>query len=277
MKIFNQILQIRNFLQSQNGKKIGLVPTMGALHAGHLSLIEEAKKHCDLLVVSIFVNKAQFNNKADYLNYPNLLEEDIKILKENGVDVLFNPDAEDIYQNNFTKISIEKLADNLCGKTRPGHFEGVGLIITKLFNIIEPNVAVFGQKDFQQLQIIRKLTQDLNFNVQIIGGETLREDDGLAMSSRNLRLSEQSRIKAGAIFENLNQAKKEILAGKKLNEVLQKTEEKLLTSGFEKIDYLNLCDEENLQILTDFNSKKKSRLFIAAFIQNVRLIDNLEV
>jgi pantoate--beta-alanine ligase len=277
MKIFNQISEIKDFLEIHNGQRIGLVPTMGALHQGHLSLIEEAKKHCDLLVVSIFVNKSQFNNEADFVNYPNLIEQDIKILQQNNVDVLFNPNSEEVYPNNLTKIYVKKLANNLCGKSRFGHFEGVSLIISKLFNIIKPDIAVFGQKDFQQLQIIRKLNSDLNFDVKIIGAKTLREEDGLAMSSRNLRLSENGRKIAGKIHENLNLAKKEILIGGNVDEILTKTKENLLKIGIEKIDYLNLCDEENLQILQKFNPEIKSRLLIAALIDQVRLIDNLQI
>ncbi|MFT6332580.1 MAG: pantoate--beta-alanine ligase [Lentimonas sp.] len=277
MQIFNQITEIRGFLKNQNSKKIGLVPTMGALHQGHLSLIEEAKKHCDLVVVTIFVNKEQFNNEDDYLNYPNLMAGDIEILQQNNVDILFNPSMDEIYQNNLTKIEIGKLADNLCGKSRAGHFEGVALIVSKLFNIIRPDVAVFGQKDFQQLQIIKKLTCDLNFDVKIIGAETLREESGLAMSSRNLNLSESGRKIADQIYANLNAAKKEILGGTNLQLVLEKTNNNLLQNGVRKIDYLNLCDEDNLQITNNSNSKIKSRLFIAAHVDEVRLIDNLEI
>lgn len=279
MKIFSEIKSTRNFLSSFGGKKIGFVPTMGALHQGHLSLIELAKKNCDIVIVSIFVNQKQFNNAQDYEKYPNTLEQDISLLKEAKVDVLFNPLADEIYSSDFkTSIIISDLTSELCGKTRPGHFDGVALIVSKLFNIVKPTHAFFGEKDFQQLQIIKRLVKDLNFDIQIIAGETLRENDGLAMSSRNLRLDENSRKIAAKLYENLNLAKNQILSDpKNFESILQRTSENLLKIGFEKIDYLQLCDEENLKPLDNFDQKITSRLFAAAFIGGVRLIDNIKL
>jgi pantoate--beta-alanine ligase len=276
MKILNDIKSVRSFLKQSVGKEIGFVPTMGALHKGHLSLIELAGKNSDIVVVSIFVNQKQFNNSADFEKYPNNLQKDIELLKKNGVDAVFAPSADEIYNQDFlTKISIGKLTDNLCGKSREGHFDGVALIVAKLFNIIKPQKAFFGEKDFQQLQIIKKLVSDLNFDVEIIAGKTLREDGGLAISSRNLRLNEVERKIAGKIYENLNLSKQEILDEKNIDLILQKTAQNLLKIGANKIDYLQICDEENLSPISIFNPQIKSRLFIAIYVGEIRLIDNI--
>lgn len=284
MKIFNDIKSTRSFLSSFaggkiDGKKIGFVPTMGALHQGHLSLVDLAKKNCDIVIVSIFVNQKQFNNPEDYAKYPNTLKQDISLLEQAKVDVLFNPSSDEIYTSDFkTKIIISDLTDELCGKTRPGHFDGVALIVSKLFNIIKPTHAFFGEKDFQQLQIIKRLVRDLNFDIEIIAGKTLREDDGLAMSSRNLRLNDNSRKIAAKLYENLNLAKNKILSDPKNSQsILKETSQNLLKIGFEKIDYLQICDEENLKPLQNFDPKIKTRLFAAAFIGSVRLIDNIKL
>ncbi|MES2677084.1 MAG: pantoate--beta-alanine ligase [Pseudomonadota bacterium] len=278
MKIFSDIKSIRTDLEKFKDKKIGFIPTMGALHQGHLSLIHLAKKHCDIVVVSIFVNQKQFNNPQDYELYPSTLENDIKLLQDTKVDMLFNPQAAEIYNQNFsTKIIISGLTENLCGKSRVGHFEAVALIVSKLFNIIKPNFAFFGEKDFQQLQVIRRLVADLNIDTQIISGATTREIDGLAMSSRNLRLSAAGRKIAGQIYQHLYLAKEQIIANENLDFVLSKTAQNLLAIGAEKIDYLQVCDEENLQPISSFNSQIKSRLFIAIYVDKIRLIDNISL
>ena len=176
MKIFSDIKSIRADLSQFKDKKIGFIPTMGALHQGHLSLIDLAKNHCDVVVVSIFVNQKQFNNPEDYARYPNTLKKDIELLQDAKVNILFNPEADEIYNQNFaTKIIISGLTENLCGKSRVGHFEAVALIVSKLFNIVKPNLAFFGEKDFQQLQVIRRLVADLNIDTQIFSGATMRE------------------------------------------------------------------------------------------------------
>ena len=275
MKIFRSIKSIKKYLQQHKNAKIGLVPTMGALHNGHFSLIDRAKKSCDLVVVSIFVNRKQFNRDSDYLTYPKTLSQDIKKI-ENIVDILFCPDEAEIYYDGFsTTILVANLSNHLCGKTRPGHFDGVALIITKLFNIISPNQAFFGEKDFQQLQIIKKLAIDLNIDVRVIGCKTIRQKDGLAMSSRNLLLNEKGRKIAPQIYQNLCLAKEQIVAGFNIGLVLKQITENFVQNGFGAIDYLQVCNQETLEPITIFNHKIKSRLFIAIYVENIRLIDNI--
>lgn len=282
MNILHDIKSIRAFQTELKNKAItktiGFVPTMGALHPGHLSLVKLAKQKCDVVIVSIFVNQKQFNNAQDFEKYPNTIEQDISMLEAAGVDVLFNPFASEIYSADFkTSVIISDLTDELCGKTRPGHFDGVALVVSKLFNIIKPDFAFFGEKDFQQLQIIRRLVQDLNFDLQIVAGETLRESDGLAMSSRNLRLSQNARSIAPEIYKNLTKAKEKVLqnSGKNIELILQEVSQNLLKSGFDKIDYAEVCDVDNLKPIKVFDAKIKVRLFVAAFIEGVRLIDNI--
>ncbi|MFT7088036.1 MAG: pantoate--beta-alanine ligase [Rickettsiales bacterium] len=251
---------------------------MGALHQGHLSLIDLARKSSHIVVVSIFVNQKQFNNSDDFAKYPNHLDQDIELLKKSGVDVLFAPNSDEIYGNGFlTNITITKLSDNLCGKSRKNHFEGVALIVSKLFNIVKPQKAFFGEKDFQQLQIIKKLALDLNFDIQIVSGKTLREEDGLAMSSRNLRLNNTERTIAGKIYQHLSFAKEQIIANsnRNIDAILQEMTDNLLKLGAKKIDYLKICDEENLETISTFNLTIKSRLFIAIYVGKIRLIDNI--
>jgi len=280
MKIFKKISEIKSHIQKLKSEKkiISFVPTMGFLHEGHLSLIDEAKKNSDIVVVSIFVNKKQFNDVNDFKNYPKNLETDIKKLESKKTGILFCPDDEEIYQNNNEKIDFDfnPLANNLCGKYRENHFEGVALIVKKLFDIVKPNIAIFGQKDFQQLQIIKKLVRDFNLNIKIISAPIVREATGLAMSSRNSRLSKEESKKAAEIYRILQLIKKEILEDKNLELVLKKYKKELL-KYFDKIDYLEICDEENLQIIKQFNKKINSRIFIAVFLGKVRLIDNIKI
>lgn len=279
MKIFHDIKSIRAELKKHQNiaPNIGLVPTMGAIHDGHLSLVKQIKQQCSTTVATIFVNQKQFNNPEDYQNYPNTLAVDIEKLKNSGVDILFNPSADEIYNPNFaTTVGVNKLTDQLCGKTRPGHFDGVALIITKLFNIIKPATAIFGEKDFQQLQIIKKLTSDLNFDTKIISGKIIREDDGLAMSSRNLRLSKKAREIAPQIYQTLLKIRKQI-SHSNLEAILLSASQELSKAGFGVIDYLQICDEENLQPINFFNNQIKSRIFIAIYLDKIRLIDNLKI
>ena len=278
MKIFDNIKSIGEELARFSGKRIGLVPTMGALHNGHLSLIDLAQKHCDIVVVSIFVNQKQFNNPEDYALYPNTFESDIKYLEDKKVDILFSPQVTEIYSNNFfTKINVSKLTDHLCGRSRVGHFDAVALIVTKLFNIIKPQQAFFGEKDFQQLRVIETLVKDLNIDVDIIAGGTIREAGGLAMSSRNSRLSDDGKKIAENIYCNLCLAKERIISGANIDKILSETIRNLLAIGIEKVDYLQVCNEEALQPIFSFNPNIKSRLFIAAHVDNIRLIDNIKL
>ncbi|MDX2083732.1 MAG: pantoate--beta-alanine ligase [Rickettsiales bacterium] len=279
--IIKTISEIKKNLNKQknSGKKIAFVPTMGALHDGHLALIKMAQKLADVVVVSIFVNQTQFNNADDYKNYPRQDEKDLEKLKNQQVDYIFLPSDSEIFNSDFSfKIIPTKMVDCLCAKYRPGHFEGVALIITKLFNIVKPDIAIFGEKDFQQLAIIKKLAIDLNFDVEIFAHKTVREKTGLAMSSRNQLLSQANKIKAAILFETLHEIKKEIKKKPKdLAKILLEKSQFLVKNGFEKIDYLEIRDENNLQLISEFNAKIPARIFVAAFIGKVRLIDNLRI
>lgn len=271
MFVAKTIAEIRSDLkiQKQSEKKIALVPTMGALHEGHLSLIKKAGELAEIVVVSIFVNKAQFNDLQDYKKYPRQVEQDLELLKKSGATHVFIPQDSEIFTTDISfKILPIRLTDCLCGATRAGHFDGVALIVAKLFNIIKPDIAVFGQKDFQQLKIIEKLTEDLNFDIEIFAHETVREASGLAMSSRNQRLSSADKIKAENIFRILTEIKKD-------PSNLAKKRKELLEKGFKKIDYLEIRDEKNLDLVTNFNPKIPSRIFIAVYLSGVRLIDNM--
>jgi pantoate--beta-alanine ligase len=286
MIIEKKISKIRSIITKKklSKQRIALVPTMGAIHDGHLALIKKAKELADIVLVSIFVNKPQFNDPRDYLKYPNQINDDIKKLKKAKVDYLFLPAANDIYPADFSyKIAPYSLANCLCGSSRDGHFDGVSLIITKLFNILTPDIAIFGQKDFQQLQIIKKLVKDLNFNVKIFGHKILRQKNGLALSSRNSRLSPQNLAKASEINRILTSIRNHIISNSKqkiafdLKNFLQQKKTELLDSGFEKIDYLEIRQEQNLELIQKFNPKIASRIFIAVYLSKIRLIDNLKL
>lgn len=267
MLVIKTVAELREFIakETEFGKSVSFVPTMGALHEGHLALVKKAKEIGEISVVSIFVNKTQFNEQNDYENYPKNLEKDLEKLSEIAPSCVFAPEDLEIFpEESAFKIIPQKLVDCLCGATRPGHFDGVSLIIVKLFNIVKPNLAIFGEKDFQQIAVIKKLVRDLNFSVEIIAHPTLREESGLAMSSRNQRLSEASKIKAANLFRVLQEIKND-------PQVLPRKKSELLEIGFEKIDYLEIRGEENL----DLNSDSKRRVFVAARLEGVRLIDNL--
>ena len=273
LRVFNKIFDIRNFVNDNKklNKTIAFVPTMGSLHDGHVALIENAKKYADIVIVNIFVNKAQFNDLKDYELYPQNLENDLKILSNTSTDAVFAPSNLEIYDENFSfKIVPTSMVDCLCAKDRVGHFDGVALIIAKLFNIINPNYAFFGEKDFQQLAIIKKLVKDLNFNIEILSVETVREPSGLALSSRNQRLSADNKIKASMIYKVLNEIK--------INpKIIEEKKRELLENGFEKIDYLEIRNEDNLKLNMDLISPKKRRIFIAVYLEGVRLIDNISL
>lgn len=281
MFIAKTVADIKSQLKKEKlaQKKIAFVPTMGALHDGHLALVKKAQTLADIVVVSIFVNKTQFNDQNDYKNYPRQNEDDLQKLKNCGVDYVFLPEDGEMFSADFShKIIPTKLTDCLCGSTRPGHFDGVALIITKLFNIIKPDLAIFGEKDFQQLAIIKKLNADLNLDVEIFSQETLREKSGLAMSSRNQRLSEASKIKAAELFSILQKIAEEVKKSpQNIAEILAKKRQNLLENGFEKIDYLEIREEKNLEIVSNFNHEKPCRIFIAAYLDGIRLIDNLKL
>ncbi len=258
------------------GTRIVLVPTMGALHEGHLALIARAKQLADKVVVSIFVNPKQFGANEDFSTYPRTLTEDQAKLAAAGVDLLWAPNAETMYPAGFaTNVSVAGLGDQLCGAARPGHFEGVATVVTKLFAQIRPDVAVFGEKDWQQLTIIRRLNTDLNLGVEIIGAPIVREADGLAMSSRNAYLSSAARQIAGSFPAILRRACAQIAAGAPPQQTLRDSEEALRAAGVERIDYLHLIDPDSLAILNQLIPR--ARIIAAIRIDATRLIDNMPI
>lgn len=259
------------------GKTIGFVPTMGALHEGHLALMRQAKRENDLLVVSIFVNPIQFNNKEDLKKYPRNIVQDSIMLESVGCDFLFAPDEQEMYPEPVTdQYEFGKLSEVMEGASRPGHFNGVAIVVRKLLEIVEPDKAYFGEKDFQQLAIIQQLVKILSLPVEIVPCPIIREKDGLAMSSRNMRLTENERFIAPFIYQTLTKAVK-------LNTVLSPEElKKWITDKFKsrpefKIDYVEIAEDEHLQTVTHWNDAKGVYIFIAVFLGNVRLIDNMRI
>ena len=256
-------------------KIIGFVPTMGNLHEGHLNLVREARKLCDVVVVSIFVNPIQFGPNEDFENYPRTLEHDSHLLADVGCDIVFAPSVEQMYGNNprFTNISVSDITNDLCGLQRPGHFDGVAVVVTKLFNIVQPNFAFFGQKDYQQLAVIRQFVRDLNIPLEVIGVPITRAEDGLALSSRNGYLTEEQRKIAPSIFQSLKAAEQELHNGVSLVEVLENIQHTLTQAGF-IVDYVEARTPE-LQKIEAFN--QNVILFVAAKLGTTRLIDNVQV
>ncbi len=259
----------------KKGKTIGFVPTMGALHEGHLSLVREAERRNDAVIVSIFVNPTQFGPKEDLKNYPRNIKKDMELLSRLNVDAVFYPSVKEIYPDGFsTYIKVEGLSDKLCGASRPGHFKGVATVVAKLFNIVEPDNAYFGAKDFQQLVIIKKMVRDLNMDVNVISMPIIREKDGLAMSSRNSYLSCEERTKAPVINRALELAKLFIEEGVKDTKTIKAAMLKLINA--EKgigIDYISICDQETLEEKKTI--KGATLIAIAAYIGKTRLIDNI--
>lgn len=274
------ILKTKSEMQewSKNKKKgsktICLVPTMGYLHQGHISLMEKGKPLCDELVVSIFVNPTQFGPNEDLDAYPSDIENDLALAKKSGVTAVFLPNKENIYPENFqTKIKLQYLPKFLCGKFRPVHFAGVAVLVTKLFNIVMPDIAIFGQKDYQQLEIIRQLTLDLDFNIKIMSGDIIREKDGLAMSSRNAYLSKTQRASALSLSKSLNLAKKLIAKGERNPVVIKNQVETFIRSFPEtNIEYISLCNPKTFEDINCIDNQLL--LAIAVKIGKTRLIDN---
>jgi pantoate--beta-alanine ligase len=257
-------------------KRIALVPTMGALHEGHLALIDEARAHADHVVASIFVNPTQFGPNEDLSSYPRREASDAKLLTGRGCDLLWAPGVEEVYPEGFaTSISVGGVSEGLCGGARPGHFDGVATVVAKLFNQVRPDVAVFGEKDYQQLAVIRRMATDLNFDIDIIGVPTQRDTDGLALSSRNAYLTDEERKAAHVLPRALGQAAARIEKGGDVGEALDKAKAMLAAAGFDPIDYVELRDATSLHPVT--NLKQPARLLAAAKIGHTRLIDNIEV
>lgn len=288
MKVVKKIYLMQDIVDDirLKNKTIGFVPTMGALHKAHIELIRKARKENDVVVVSIFVNPLQFGPKEDYKKYPRPIRKDLKICKDEKVDYVFYPSVDEMYPGNesLTFVEVTKLQDILCGKYRPSHFRGVATVVAKLFNIIKPHRAYFGEKDYQQLKIIQRMVKDLNFDVEIIPVPTIREDDGLAYSSRNLYLSKKERAVASSLYKSLLYCRQLILQKKyTLQYCIKKSREfleGLLSSVEHKIQYFEIYDD-NLKDVPKNTRKLKPgttlRIFVAVYIGNTRLIDNIEV
>jgi pantoate--beta-alanine ligase len=268
-------MQKRSDKMRCQGKTIVFVPTMGFLHEGHLSLIREGKKHGDDMVVSIFVNPTQFGPSEDLEAYPRDLERDLDLLQKEGVNAVFTPDADEIYGGKYqTYVELEKLPNHLCGLSRPVFFKGVATVVTKLFNIVKPHVTIFGQKDYQQLTVIRQMVRDLNLDIEVIGAPTVRESGGLAMSSRNTYLTPDQRISALSLNKSLQKAQRLVENGLKDADKIINTAAELIRSHPEtEIDYITICDPETLDDMKTID--KPALMALAVKIGKARLIDNM--
>ncbi len=280
MRIIRTVKEMSAFSKSikLEGKRIGFVPTMGYLHEGHLSLMRIARSKCDVLVASIFVNPTQFAPNEDLDAYPRDFARDEMLCERENVDILFYPSSDDVYPDSFrTEVRVHELGDVLCGASRPTHFAGVTTVVAKLFNIVKPDIAVFGQKDAQQAVIIRRMTADLNFDVQIVLGPIVREADGLAMSSRNKYLSAKERETAPVLYRALSEAKSAIEAGEMTDseDVIELIRSKILSAGDFRIDYIAVADPDSLEPVEKIQGQVL--VLIAARIGSTRLIDNILV
>ncbi|MEL6466438.1 MAG: pantoate--beta-alanine ligase [Pseudomonadota bacterium] len=260
----------------KTGDCIGVVPTMGALHDGHLSLVTRAKEMSDRVIVTIFVNPKQFNNPDDLENYPRTEHEDAHKLERFEVDAIYVPDGAQMYPDGFaTTVSVDGLTNVLCGAHREGHFDGVATVVTKLFTQTSADLAFFGEKDFQQLQVVRRLALDLDLGVEVVGCPTIREIDGLAMSSRNLLLSDQARSRAAALNEVMEDMAEALGRGAEFCSLLPDAHARLASAGFGDIDYLEMRTKDTLTLIE--RATEPARLFAAAYMAGVRLIDNIDV
>jgi pantoate--beta-alanine ligase len=260
----------------REGLSVALVPTMGAIHDGHLSLVHAAQERCDRVIVSLFVNPTQFGPNEDIATYPAKEELDAARLAGAGVEVLYAPDVAEMYPEGFsTTVTVSGITDGLCGEFRPGHFAGVATVVSKLLLQAAPDIAVFGEKDFQQLQVIRRLARDLDIPVEIAGAPTVREADGLAMSSRNFYLSPEERAVAPILFRTLTTVAEKVAAGMACEAACGWAEETLLSAGFQSVDYIAVCDAETLEPLV--RADRPARVLAAAKLGKARLIDNLAV
>lgn len=278
LEIVRSIEDIRQRVQEAKakGKKTCLVPTMGGLHEGHLSLVKKAAEVADLVVVSIFVNPTQFNNPDDFENYPGNEKDDLDALSETATDLVFAPSASEMYPDGFaTKVIVTAAENILCDAHRPGHFDGVATIVAKLFLQCPAHYACFGEKDFQQLFIIRQLVRDLNIPIEIVPVETVRETDELALSSRNKRLTKEERKIAPILNQQMQLAAEKIRDGEAITSACNLAIKELNKAGQFKCEYFEIRSADNLQILEEY--KKPARMFVAAWLGDVRLIDNIEV
>lgn len=276
MNLIKCIDEMRDWSSAQRrgGKRIAFVPTMGALHEGHLSLIDEGKRRCDVVVVSIYVNPTQFAANEDLSKYPRDLDGDLEKCRNRGTDAVFFPSNEMMYgQNYHTYVTVGDITSKLCGASRPTHFRGVATVVAKLFNIVEPDVAVLGEKDFQQLSVIRRMVADLNMPIEIVGAPIVRESDGLAMSSRNAYLSREEREAATSLHRSLNAAESMISAGElSVGSLIARVSETITSAGLARIDYVKFVDPETFEDLKEF--RRPALLALAVFFGKTRLIDN---
>lgn len=278
MKIIRSKGELRTLRRSWifKGERVAVVPTMGALHAGHLSLVEAAKQHADRVIVTIFVNPKQFNNPKDLDKYPRTEEEDAAKLAPYGADALYVPTPDQIYPEGFsTNVSVSGLTEDLEGAHRPGHFDGVATVVSKLFLQSRADVACFGEKDYQQMLLVRRLSEDLDIETEVVGCPTVREEDGLAMSSRNVLLSPEERAVAPAMKAQMDKAAEAIRRGADIRVVLDSAIAQIENAGFGKVEYLSLRDAETLAPVKTLD--RPARLLAAAMLGDVRLIDNIAV
>lgn len=278
MRILRRVDELRALVRGWKaaGETVGVVPTMGALHEGHLSLVRAAKAGTDRVIVTIFVNPTQFNNPEDLLKYPRTEASDAALLAPLQVDAIFAPGPEEVYPPGFaTRVIVSGVAEPLEGALRPGHFEGVATVVAKLFGMTQADRAYFGQKDWQQLQVVRRMVADLNLAVEVVGCETQREADGLAMSSRNLRLSPQARAVAPSLHAAMVRAAAAVRAGMACSQALAEAERAVLAAGFDRVEYIALHDAETLAPASDLG--RPLRMLAAAWAGGVRLIDNIAV
>lgn len=260
----------------QAGETVGVVPTMGALHQGHLSLVRAAKEGCDRVIVTIFINPKQFNNPEDYENYPRTEEDDAHKLAPFEVDAVYVPDGDTMYPQGFnTNVSVGGLTDVLCGAHRPGHFDGVATVVSKLFLQTQADRAYFGEKDFQQLQVVTRLARDLDLPIKVVGCPTIREEDGLAMSSRNLLLSDRARTYAPELNAAMEDMAEGLIAGGNFKDLHAKATARIERAGFTEVEYLDLRACDTLETLDA--PTRPARLLAAAWLAGVRLIDNIAV
>ncbi|HIC91479.1 MAG TPA: pantoate--beta-alanine ligase [Syntrophaceae bacterium] len=276
MQVIQSVGQMQQFSENMRtqGKKIAFVPTMGFLHEGHLSLIDYGRKNADVLIISVFVNPTQFGEGEDFQEYPRDLVRDCEIARKARVDVVFVPEVLEMYPKDFqTYVTVESLSQPLCGAFRPGHFRGVTTVVAKLFNIVKPHIAIFGKKDFQQWVIIRKMVKDLNLDIEVIGLPTVREHDGLAMSSRNSYLTKEERDSALSLYQSLNMAKDMVASGERnVSQIVCKIKDFILSKPYTKIEYVKICSPDTLEDMETLEDK--ALLAMAVKIGKTRLIDN---
>jgi len=274
MKIITSTSELKHLLAAYKQEQVALVPTMGCLHEGHLSLIQKAKRLADIVVVSIYVNPLQFGTNEDLGSYPQPFDEDAKLCEQEGVDFIFHP--ANLYPEHGIKVGlhVNDLSDSLCGTSRPGHFDGVVTVVNILLNIVQPNIAIFGAKDFQQLSIIRRMVADLHMPVEIIEADTIREADGLAKSSRNRYLNTEQRKQAAELSTCLHLMQKAAKQGLTVQQIIETGLQHLQTHKIEP-DYLQIVSESTLQPVQSLETNELLRIFIAAPIGSARLIDNM--